>query len=224
MKKLSHLSLSAALALAATSAASAAGTTPPDLGAAAAQLSGTVKAGAAAIRKQDATANQAQSATDAHSGVRRMIGIEDLESNRTYEKFSWRGEETFLISRRNFSKRQEAVRFCAGFNGYKLGKPGLSMLLTMAGLPFDHLRKSNMIEEKVLSGRSGLIFWVSADAQLPERALEQFDDAVWVLLDGCGPNCSGVAPLSEVNKALENAGQPARRIPAICSETASKDF
>lgn len=205
-------------------AAPAAAQGTADLSAAMANLKGKAAAFGKAAAERRAALKASSEEEEEFVALRQAAGINETASNRTYSEYDLRGEDKFLISNLNFSTREEAARFCTGFQGYRLGNATLAMYLAMAGLPFKNLRDHNQVKEPVLGSRSGLMFWVQGDRMLPESQLSRERDTVWVLLDGCGPNCQFVATLRRINEELVRAGQQARRLPAICAETKSRDF
>lgn len=188
------------------------------------ELKGKAAAFTKAAAERREAAKTASEEGEELAALLQAAGITETASNRTYSEYDIRGKEKFLVSNYNFSTREEAARFCTGHQGYRLGNSTLTMYLTMAGLPFKNLRAHNQVKEPVLGTRSGYLFWVQGDQWMPESQLSKEKDTVWVLLDGCGPNCSFVATLRRINEALAKAGQQARRLPAVCAETKSPDF
>lgn len=159
------------------------------------------------------------------ASVQSLVGFQLLEKNERFQKFKYREEGEFIISKNLFQSRDEAFQFCRSHAGYKLSDPILPLLLSMSSLPFYDLQLNNLINSEVLGDqqnpsektRSGIIFWVRSKRDEEKAALHKAKDIVYELLDGCGPGCDGFEPLSRINEKLKTMGQPPRAIPAICA-------
>lgn len=163
-------------------------------------------------------------ATD-ENDVQKMTGFNLLETNGNYQKFSFRDQGDFLVSKTGFSHRKDAIDFCKSNPGYDLSNWVLPGVMTMSSLPFDDLRRNNLIDSKVLDGsrtlsgdlRSGLIFWIKGKTAKEEVQISKGSDLVYEMLNGCGPGCDGVEALALINQKLKTVGEQPRAPLAICT-------
>jgi hypothetical protein len=157
----------------------------------------------------------------------KMSGFQKVETKEACERFLFRDQGDFIISKAGFSNRADAVNFCKSMPGYELSDWLLPGIMTMSGLPlsFNNIRKNNVIDFNVLDGsntlsgeaRSGLIFWVKGKTAEEEAQFSKGTDVVYTMLNGCGPNCEDFESLAEINTKLKLIGQAPVAPLAICT-------
>ena len=152
-----------------------------------------------------------------------MMGFKLEKKTPQFQLFSFRDQGMFLISTVGFTSRKEAIDFCADKESFELSGYLLPGVMTMSGLPFAELQESNLTKEKVLGGRSGLVFWILGKEGDEEKTLRRFPDSLYAMLDGCGPGCDATVPLSEVNTSLKRLGKSTLAPRAICVSFGLRD-
>lgn len=165
--------------------------------------------------------------------VQQISGFVLLETNDKLQRFAFRDQGEFLVSKTGFSRRIDAVDFCRAVPGFDLSDWVLPGVMTITSLPFEDVRKNNIVDANVLDGsktmsgegRGGLIFWIKGKTVPEEAQISKKPDLVYAMMNGCGPNCQGVEALSAVNAKLKTIGKPALFPVAICtSESLQKNL
>ena len=164
-------------------------------------------------------------------GMRQMMGITVRARDADSDVFNFRDEGTFLISKKAFTSRLEAVKFCQSKAGYHLTEGMIPGVILMMGLPFVSLRDHMSVEVPILgrgSNRTGYVTWATFDLSKIPASYNPRPEEIQIFevikrgeyylsfTNGDGGSGGGFESTAQLNLSLKASGLPEIKIPAIC--------